>query len=140
MIGSITYAERRGVLSYRVGDEVKTFEGWVYADGGKTIARRVGGRNRWFICRSEDVVWFEEFVRPAMPTTNYSGHIASRRARATGTTVVLLRGPESGMTEYPFITLCDDHGGVCEFETRRSAETFLSHPDEWCPTCQEVAR
>jgi hypothetical protein len=63
MIGSITYAERRGVLSYEVGVEVKTFEGWFYADCGKIIARRVGGRNRWFLCRSEDVVGFEEFVR-----------------------------------------------------------------------------
>ena len=71
---------------------------------------------------------------------DYAGHVASRRSRVTGTTVVLLRGPDSGTTDYPYLLLCDEPGGVCEFETRRSAETFLSHPDEWCPTCQEASR
>ena len=75
---------------------------------------------------------------PMTSPTEYAGHVASRRSRATGTTVVLLRGPESEMTDYPYLLLCDEHGGICEFETRRSAETFLSHPDEWCPTCQEA--
>jgi hypothetical protein len=68
----------------------------------------------------------------------YQGHIISRRARSTRTTVVLLHGPESGMTDYPYLTLCDEHGGVCEHERRADALRFLSHPEEWCPICQEV--
>jgi hypothetical protein len=37
--------------------------------------------------------------------------------------------------DQPWETICCDHGGVCSHETRKVAEAFLSHPDEWCEDC-----
>lgn len=48
--------EQRLVVRYMVGDRVVEFEGWVKSIAGKVIARRVGGRNRWFLCLERDVI------------------------------------------------------------------------------------
>lgn len=60
--------------------------------------------------------------------------ILRRRCRATGTIVLLLHAPEAD-PDQPWETVCDEHGGVCSHETRRVAEGWLSHPDEWCEDC-----
>jgi hypothetical protein len=43
--------EQRLVVRYMVGDRVVEFAGWA-----RSIAGRVGGRNRWFLCLERDVV------------------------------------------------------------------------------------
>jgi len=66
--------------------------------------------------------------------------VLRRKAHSTGTHVCLYR---SAMSEIemdpalPWTTLCEEHGGSVSHETRKNAESFLSHPEEWCPTCQE---
>ncbi len=61
--------------------------------------------------------------------------VIERRNRATGTVVLLVdRGPDDD-EDNRWETICDDHGGVCSHETRRLAEGWLSHPDEWCEDC-----
>lgn len=55
-----------------------------------------------------------------------------RRARSTKTVVELWRDYD----EEPWMTVCVDHGGCVGHDTRRLAERWLSHPEEWCPTCQ----
>jgi len=56
-----------------------------------------------------------------------------RRARSTGTKVQLWKNFDGAR----WVTLCEDHGGLVEHDTRRLAEGWLSHPEDWCPTCQE---
>lgn len=67
---------------------------------------------------------------------NEPREITRRRARATGTVVVLVdRGRSEGYGDWRWETICADHGGVCSHETRALAEAWLSHPDEWCEDC-----
>lgn len=73
-----------------------------------------------------------------------AGCVALRRARSTGTLVALYRGEEAGLDtdegESPWSTVCEgpdgkSHGAVLIHGTRRAASEWLSHPEEWCPTC-----
>ena len=57
-----------------------------------------------------------------------------RRARATGTHVCLVYNWGADAAQ-PWETICEEHGGVCSHQTRRLAEDWLSHPDEWCEDC-----
>ena len=69
--------------------------------------------------------------------------VQERRARQTGTVVLLIdnRDREED-SEMDWLTICDDHAGICGYETRALAERFAPVPDEWCPGCQDrlVAR
>ena len=61
--------------------------------------------------------------------------ILSRKARSTGTRVYLEDRREDGDPDQPWETICQEHGGVCSHETRATATSFLSHPEEWCEDC-----
>ena len=63
--------------------------------------------------------------------------VLERTARSTGTHVYLddRRHDEGGDPTQPWETVCEAHGGVCSHETRTVAESFLSHPEEWCEDC-----
>lgn len=63
-----------------------------------------------------------------------SGIVLERKVRATGTRVYLEYAPDADPGQ-PWLTVCDDHGGVCSHETRTIATAWLSHPDEWCEDC-----
>jgi hypothetical protein len=54
--------ERRGRLSYKVGWTIQTLEGnfRLSLDGNTIEARKPRGRNRWRLCKREDVVQFIE--------------------------------------------------------------------------------
>lgn len=60
--------------------------------------------------------------------------VMERTARATATKVLLVYAPDAD-PEQPWETICDVHGGVCSHTTRKLAEAWLSHPDEWCEDC-----
>jgi hypothetical protein len=62
------------------------------------------------------------------------GMILERRCRATGTLVQLCYSPTAD-AENPWETICCEHGGVCCHLTRKLAEAWLAHPDEWCEDC-----
>lgn len=64
--------------------------------------------------------------------------LIQRRARSTGTVVQLVKEPEADDDER-WMTLCVDHGGCVFHDTRKDAEGWLSHPEDWCPYCQEKA-
>lgn len=75
-----------------------------------------------------------------MTTTAEPTILVERRARATGTVVQLVdRGTYTDCLEdnpeHRWETICVDHGGVCSHETRKLAEGWLPHPDEWCDDC-----
>lgn len=63
------------------------------------------------------------------------GAVLRRKARSTGT-VVSLFVPGAQSDDPGWMTLCEDHGGCVLHDTRRAAEGWLSHPEEWCPYCQ----
>lgn len=66
-----------------------------------------------------------------------NGYPIRRRAKATGTMVALVDNRERWFAdeEFDWYTVCEDHGELVGHETRRIAEAWLSHPDEWCETC-----
>lgn len=68
----------------------------------------------------------------------YAGLRLTRRARVTGTQVSLYDGDESGMDTDGgrWSTVCEPHGGIVNHTTYALALEWLSHPDEWCPTCR----
>lgn len=35
----------------------------------------------------------------------------------------------------PWMTLCEVHGTICEYETLTLAKDFMRDPREWCPDC-----
>lgn len=67
-----------------------------------------------------------------------AGLIAARRTRR-GHIVGLYRSDEAGLDvdAGPWTTVCEDHAGLVGHETRAVAESYLSHPEDWCPGCQE---
>jgi hypothetical protein len=70
---------------------------------------------------------------------NHAGIVLYRKARSTGTHVGLYKADEAGIEsdpESPWATVCEEHGGVVCHANRRNAESYLSHPEEWCPVCQ----
>jgi len=56
-----------------------------------------------------------------------------RKARSTGTVVQLWKNFDGAK----WVTMCEDHGGLVEHDTRKLAEGWLSQPQDWCPTCQD---
>jgi hypothetical protein len=77
--------------------------------------------------------------RPPKPLPDHAGIVAYRRARSTGTHVGLYKSAEAGIEsdpDYPWSTVCEEHAGVVAHHTRREAESYLSHPEDWCPVCQ----
>lgn len=72
---------------------------------------------------------------PVPLTGGYSVKISApkpvtTRARSTGTHVTLQRGDD-----LPWMLVCDEHSGCCEFETKREALSARSEPESWCPWC-----
>lgn len=68
-----------------------------------------------------------------------SGCIALRTTRK-GTRVGLYRSLEAGIESdpaHPYTTVCEDHSTCVCYETRRDAESCLSHPEMWCDECRE---
>ena len=57
-----------------------------------------------------------------------------RECRESATQVQLVYNYEADPTQ-PWETICVHQGGVCSHETRALAESFLSHPSEWCEDC-----
>jgi hypothetical protein len=60
--------------------------------------------------------------------------VISRVAQSVGTEVYLqfqgYRHPDG-----PWMTVCDFHGGCVHHKTRKLAEEWLSHPEDWCEEC-----
>ena len=72
------------------------------------------------------------------PLPPHAGLVAFRKARSTGTHVGLYQAQEAGIErdpEYPWATVCEEHGGLMLHPTRTLAEGWLSHPEDWCPVC-----
>jgi hypothetical protein len=62
--------------------------------------------------------------------------VQTRRSRQTGTTVSVWHQLD---WQPGWQTVCDDHGGVCDHDTRRAALDFAPIPRDWCPGCQDDA-
>ena len=68
-----------------------------------------------------------------------------RKARTTGTRVMVahndvvgLESPAAAMTYgVSWWTICEEHGGCFGHRSRRLADGWAAHPEEWCPTCQD---
>jgi|DEB0MinimDraft_3_1074331.scaffolds.fasta_scaffold49729_2 hypothetical protein len=62
---TIDHKERRGIITYTVGLEVREMEGhFRRSAGGQHVeARRLYGRNRFGVCRLEDLLDFKEVTK-----------------------------------------------------------------------------
>ncbi len=61
-ISNLTHLfELRVKVTYNFGHgfDDNHFEGWVYLNGDKLIARKIRGRNVWHLCSIDDVVSVE---------------------------------------------------------------------------------
>jgi hypothetical protein len=62
VISSLDYIERKGMLAYKIGDDLRIMQGnfRLSLDGRNVEARRIRGRNRWSLCSIESVHIFNE--------------------------------------------------------------------------------
>lgn len=116
--------------------------------GGMRLYRKVGERQVYDAycpaCKkhTEEPPSPNRAVRDALDKEMKSraGCVALRRARTTGVLVGLYKSAEAGMESgegCEWSTVCEDHGGVVGHSLRTLADRHLSHPESWCPTCQE---
>ena len=71
-----------------------------------------------------------------------AGCVQLRRNRRTGTVVGIYLADEAGLCPEggEFITVCEDHGFVCNHESMRLARDHATDPTMWCESCQEDVR
>lgn len=65
----------------------------------------------------------------------HGNHWSRRRARSTGTHVVLASPGLEACVEEGWLTICEEHACVCSHETRELAEQWRAHPEDWCEVC-----
>lgn len=79
---------------------------------------------------------------------NAAGYKAHTRARSTGTVVLICDSAAQGVDPVSdggkYLLICeghnDDHGGSLNVEDFATARYLMSHPEIWCPYCQEETR
>ena len=67
-----------------------------------------------------------------------AGLVEQRKNRKTGTLVGLYHAEQAGLDsdpEYPWATVCEEHGNLVVHPTLTFARAALSYPD-WCEDCQ----
>ena len=65
--------------------------------------------------------------------------VQERTVRQTGTTVLVIDNRDKQFSaDGKWLTLCDDHGGICSHDTRKLAAAWASDPEGWCPYCQDI--
>lgn len=68
------------------------------------------------------------------------GCVAQTRSRITGTLVGVYHGEQSGMEcdpEYPWLTVCEDHGTLATHRTLKLAREHAPDPTMWCEECRD---
>lgn len=61
------------------------------------------------------------------------------QVKTRGLRVSLYHADQAGLSDGdsgPWVTVCEEHGGLVFHPTVTAARGYLSHPEEWCPTCQ----
>lgn len=72
------------------------------------------------------------------PRGNRTRTLVERRCRSTGTLVALAApGVEADEGE-GWMTICRDHGSCVCHPTRKLAETWHLHPEDWCAECMAL--
>ena len=70
----------------------------------------------------------------------YAGLVQQTRAQTTGTLVGLYHSEQAGLDhdpEYPWTTVCEDHGLMVTHASLRAARAHAVVPHEWCELCQK---
>jgi hypothetical protein len=73
---------------------------------------------------------------------NYNGLcgcVQQRTCQASGTLISVFNNDQAELTdedpEYPWVTVCEDHGSLCVHPTLALAKSHAAWP-EWCEECQ----
>lgn len=64
--------------------------------------------------------------------------LTSKRNRQTGTHIVVGHATDVGLDddpEYPWWTICEEHGRVCSHPTLALARVHGAYPNGWCGVC-----
>jgi len=73
------------------------------------------------------------------PFHRWAGYIAHVKARTTKAQVVLVRNQDWwGALDYPYSLICDTHDVSIDHENSAEARRWMSHPEMWCKSCQEI--
>lgn len=70
----------------------------------------------------------------------YAGEVKRSRSRLTGTLVVLFdtnKTDEYDSDGGRWVTICDEHGTVCNHDTRKVAESHMPYVS-WCEECGNI--
>ena len=113
------------------------------AAGGRPKAMPIGdGRYRiTFVSPAKKSTKSEARLALDAEVQSRPGCVTLRRSRATGTMVGLYKSLESGIEsdqQWPWSTVCEDHGTVVCHATRKLAEMTLPDPRAWCDECREA--
>lgn len=65
-----------------------------------------------------------------------ASYLRTTRNRRTGTRITVGRADvlDADADGGPWVTICDDHGSICNHDTLALARAHASHP-EWCEDC-----
>jgi hypothetical protein len=72
---------------------------------------------------------------------DYGGrYLRIARNRQTGTVTTVIDNRDRWYSDDPedWINECHDHATLLSHETRKLAEEFAAHPEEWCEFCQMI--
>lgn len=103
---------------------------------GRARATSVGRAVAYFLLQDPKQV---KRLERAREVASRSGCIKIRRARATGTEVGLYRSKDAGIEsdpEYPWTTVCEEHGACVCHEKKAGALLAMACPDDWCDECR----
>lgn len=70
----------------------------------------------------------------------YSGCVVTRKARTTGALVSIYNNDQAGLDADggPWSTVCEKHSWVVSHNNLKAAQSWLSHPEEWCEECMKT--
>jgi hypothetical protein len=68
-----------------------------------------------------------------------AGCVERRRCRATSTMVSIYHAAQAGLDESggSWVTVCEDHGSLCNHPTLELARRHRADPWGWCDECRE---
>lgn len=64
------------------------------------------------------------------------GCVIVRKVHSTGTHVGIYFKTFESDPEWPWTTVCEEHGGCINHHSLELARQWAPHPEDWCPTCK----
>lgn len=132
---SMTTAQRATRLQARLDmmDEVLRAAGYV-VEQRQDVPRYGFASDPYLLASRPD----KPAARPASAATVRATPAVTRTCKATGARVTVTTAELAGLDPEggPWITLCEDHGSVCNHATRALRDQHARDSSEWCEGCR----